>query len=141
MDFNGAAEQIFASPEKSALHVAGAAHGADRIGRLPTVSRSSKICSQRSLSHGIGRESKRGVDQQPAAAERYFDRIEAKAELLKSQPRMGVRRSDIRPSMRMLVEAPYLLLYRTDPDIDEGPISAVEIVRVVDGRRDLHSLL
>src|ERR1700742_1034531 len=60
--------------------------------------------------------------EQPAAAERYFDRIEAKAELLKSQPRMGVRRSDIRPSMRMLVEAPYLLLYRTDPDIDEGPI-------------------
>jgi toxin ParE1/3/4 len=40
--------------------------------------------------------------EQPAAAERYFDRIEAKAELLRSQPRMGVRRSDIRPSMRML---------------------------------------
>ena len=30
--------------------------------------------------------------EQPTAAERYFDRIEAKAELLKSQPRMGVRR-------------------------------------------------
>ena len=80
--------------------------------------------------------------EQPTAAERYFDRIEAKAELLKSQPRMGVRRSDIRPSMRMLVEAPYLLLYRTDPDTDtdEGPIGAVEIIRVMDGRRDLHSL-
>jgi toxin ParE1/3/4 len=37
--------------------------------------------------------------EQPAAAERYFDRIEAKAELLRSQPRMGVRRSDIRVSM------------------------------------------
>ncbi len=79
--------------------------------------------------------------QQPAAAERYFDRIEAKAELLKSQPRMGVRRSDIRPSMRMLVEAPYLLLYRTNPDTDEGPIDAVEIIRIVDGRRDLHGTL
>src|SRR6201999_882259 len=78
--------------------------------------------------------------EQPAAAERYFDRIEAKAELLKSQPRMGVRRSDIRPSMRMLVEAPYLLLYRTDPDIDEGPVSVVEIVRVVDGRLDLRAM-
>jgi toxin ParE1/3/4 len=74
------------------------------------------------------------------AAERYFDRIEAKAELLKSQPRIGVRRSDIRPSMRMLVEAPYLLLYRTDPDTDEGPIGAVEIIRVIDGRRDLREL-
>lgn len=78
--------------------------------------------------------------EQPAAAERYFDRIEAKAELLRSQPRMGVRRSDLRPSMRMLVEVPYLLLYRTDPDTDEGPIGAVEIIRVVDGRRDLHGL-
>lgn len=43
--------------------------------------------------------------EQPAAAERYFDRIEAKAELLRSQPRMDVRRPDIWPSMRMLVEA------------------------------------
>lgn len=78
--------------------------------------------------------------EQPAAAERYFDRIEARAELLKLQPRMGVRRSDIRLSMRMLVEAPYLLLYRTDPDTDEGPIVAVEIIRVIDGRRDLHGI-
>jgi toxin ParE1/3/4 len=78
--------------------------------------------------------------EQPSAAERYLDRIEAKAELLRSQPRMGVRRSDIRPSMRMLVEVPYLLLYRTDPDTDEGPVRAVELIRVIDGRRDLHGL-
>ena len=78
--------------------------------------------------------------EQPAAAERYFDRIEAKASLLKSQPRMGVRRPDIRVSMRMLIEATYLLLYRTDPDTDEGPIESVEIIRVVDGRRDLRSI-
>ncbi|WP_425601322.1 type II toxin-antitoxin system RelE/ParE family toxin [Bradyrhizobium ontarionense] len=38
--------------------------------------------------------------EQPAAAERYLDRIETRVELLRSQPRMGVRRSDIRPSMR-----------------------------------------
>jgi toxin ParE1/3/4 len=78
--------------------------------------------------------------EQPTAAERYFDRIEEKALLLKSQPRMGVRRSDIRPSMRMLVESPYLILYRTDPDTDEGPVTTVEIVRVVDGRRDLSGI-
>jgi len=78
--------------------------------------------------------------EQPAAAERYFDRIEAKARGLQSQPRMGVRRSDIRPSMRMLVEAPYLILYRTEPDSDEGPIGVVEIIRVIDGRRDLAGL-
>ncbi len=65
--------------------------------------------------------------EQPAAAERYFDRIEKKARLLKSQLRIGVRRSDIRPSMQMLVEAPYLILYRTEPDTEEGPVSTVEL--------------
>ena len=75
--------------------------------------------------------------EQPAAAERYFDRIEAKAALLVSQPRMGVRRPDIRQAMRMLVEAPYLILYRTEPDTDDGPVEMIEIVRVVDGRREL----
>jgi toxin ParE1/3/4 len=69
--------------------------------------------------------------EQPAAAERY--RIEEKARLLKSQPRMGIRRSDIRPSMRMLIESPYLILYRVSPDTDEGPVATVEIVRVVMG--------
>ncbi len=78
--------------------------------------------------------------EQPAAGERYFDRIEDKARLLATQPRMGVRRSDIRPSMRMLVESPYLVLYRTYPDTDEGSVSKVEIIRVVDGRRDLRGI-
>jgi toxin ParE1/3/4 len=78
--------------------------------------------------------------EQPAAAERYFDRIEDKVRLLKSQPRMGVRRSDIRPSVRMLVESPYLILYRINADTDEGPVAAVEIVRIIDGRRDLSGI-
>ncbi|MBI5129108.1 MAG: type II toxin-antitoxin system RelE/ParE family toxin [Rhodopseudomonas palustris] len=78
-------------------------------------------------------------DQQ-ATAERIFDRIEAKVALLGTQPRMGVRRRDIRPALRMLVEAPYLILYRTEPDTDEGPLQGVEIVRVVDGRRNLTAL-
>ena len=42
--------------------------------------------------------------------------------------------------MRMLVESPYLLLYSTHPDTDEGPLSAVEIIRVVDARRDLRGM-
>ncbi|HEU0083531.1 MAG TPA: type II toxin-antitoxin system RelE/ParE family toxin [Bradyrhizobium sp.] len=78
--------------------------------------------------------------EQPAAAERYFDRIEGKARLLGTQPRMGVRRSDIHPSMRMLVEAPYLILYRTDPDKNEDQVRTVEIIRIVDGRRDLRGI-
>lgn len=78
--------------------------------------------------------------EQPAAAERYFDRIETKTALLISQPRMGIRRPDIRSDTRLLIEAPYLIMYRTEPDTDEGPIVAVEIVRIVDGRRELSHL-
>jgi len=37
-----------------------------------------------------------------AAAERYFDRIEARTSLLSDQPRLGVRRPDIRASVRIL---------------------------------------
>jgi toxin ParE1/3/4 len=81
----------------------------------------------------IGRE-------QPQAAERYFQRFRQKASLLMDQPRLGQRHPEIDPSTRMLVEAPYLILYATVPDADEGEIEVVEIVRVVDGRRDLKSI-
>ena len=75
-----------------------------------------------------------------SAAERIFDAIEAKAELLVEYPRMGERRPDIRPSTRMLIEGPYLILYETHPDSDEGSINEVEIVRIIDGRRNLKNL-
>ena len=61
-------------------------------------------------------------------------------ERLIDHPRLGPRRPDIRPSVRMLVEGPYLILFQTHADVDEGPVDAVEIVRVIDGRRDLRSL-
>jgi toxin ParE1/3/4 len=77
-----------------------------------------------------------GLDH-PAAADRVFDAIEAKASHLVEHPRMGPRRPEIRPTTRILVERPYLILYETHPDTDDGPIDVVEIVRIVDGRRDL----
>jgi hypothetical protein len=40
---------------------------------------------------------------------------------------------------RILMEGAYLLLYETHPDTDDGSIDSVEIVRVVNGRRDLTS--
>ena len=40
----------------------------------------------------------------------------------------------------MLVEAPYVILYETFPDTDDGEVHTVEIVRVLDGRRDLKAL-
>jgi toxin ParE1/3/4 len=80
-----------------------------------------------------------GLDN-PSASERIFDAVEAKALLLVDNPRLGVRRSEIRPCTRMLVEGAYLILYETHPDCDEGGIDKVEIVRIVDGRRNLKNL-
>lgn len=77
---------------------------------------------------------------QPLAAERYFGRFRDKVERLAEHPRLGERRPEIFPSARMLVEAPYIILYETVPDTDDGEIGSVEIVRVIDGRRDLRTL-
>jgi toxin ParE1/3/4 len=77
-----------------------------------------------------------GIDNQDAA-ERLCTAMESKVNLMVNHPRLGVRRSEIQRSARILMEEPYLILYETHPDTDDGPIESVEIVRVVDGRRDL----
>jgi toxin ParE1/3/4 len=76
-----------------------------------------------------------------AAAEQIVRTIAQKIDRLSDQPRLGPRRPDIRPSARLLVHAPYLILYETHPDTDTGPVDFVEIVSIVDGRRDLSGLL
>jgi toxin ParE1/3/4 len=80
-----------------------------------------------------------GLDN-PAAAERIYTTIQEKTELLASQPRLGPRRPEIQPSTRILIERPYLILYKIRPNTDSGPVHEVTIVRVLDGRRDLPSL-
>jgi len=80
-----------------------------------------------------------GLDS-PSAAERIFHALETKVKLLTDYPRLGVRRPDIRPSTRKLIEGPYLVLYETHPDSDGALINTAEIVRIVDGRRDLKNL-
>ncbi|CVI59078.1 MULTISPECIES: type II toxin-antitoxin system RelE/ParE family toxin [Agrobacterium] len=77
---------------------------------------------------------------QPLAAEQYFARFRSKAERLIDHPHLGERHPEIFPSARMLVEAPYIILYETVPDTDGSDILSVEIVRVIDGRRDLRTL-
>ncbi|HTW81936.1 MAG TPA: type II toxin-antitoxin system RelE/ParE family toxin [Terracidiphilus sp.] len=79
-------------------------------------------------------------DDNPSAAERVFDAVREKVELLTEHPRLGVRRREISPSTRILIEGPYLILYETHPDSDKGKIDEVEIVRIVDGRRNLKIL-
>ncbi len=76
--------------------------------------------------------------ENPAAAERLYDRIEAKAEgavasppAWAAPPRYSTARAGLgRGTLSHL-------LYETHPDTDDGPVDWVEIVRVVDGRRDL----
>lgn len=80
------------------------------------------------------------LPKNPEAAERLLTRLEERARQLRRQPRMGPRRPDIRPTTRVLVEAPYLILYETIPDSDDQPVAEVEIVRILDGRRDLGAL-
>jgi toxin ParE1/3/4 len=76
-----------------------------------------------------------GADNE-AAAERWYSRVDEQVELLAEQPRLGVRRPDISPSARVLVEGVYLILYRIFPDTHIGPVDEVEVVGIVDGRRD-----
>jgi toxin ParE1/3/4 len=74
------------------------------------------------------------------AADRILLAINEKIELLRDLPRLGPRRSDIAGGARLLIEGHFLVLYETYPDTDEGPVEAVEIVSIVDGRRDLTEL-
>lgn len=81
-----------------------------------------------------------GLDN-PSAAERFYERIEKRAAILREEPRLGPRRDDIRARLRMLVENPYLIFYKLMPDAENEPVEVVEILRVLDGRRDLLRLL
>ncbi len=76
----------------------------------------------------------------PAAADRILARLQSGVEILTHNPRIFARRPDVRPSTRVLIEGPYLVLYEIHPDSDDGPVREVVIVRVVDGRRNLKNL-
>lgn len=66
----------------------------------------------------------------PAAADRLYDRLEDHVTVLAQFPKAGVARPDIAEEARILVESPYLILYRVRPD-------EVQIVRVLHGARDI----
>lgn len=67
-----------------------------------------------------------------AAADRVLDAIEARWHNLARHPYSGLARDDIAPGIRHLVSGEYLTLYRLTG-------SAVEIIRVVHGRRKISS--
>jgi toxin ParE1/3/4 len=69
-----------------------------------------------------------------AAADRVYDRLEARVKILERFPEAGMARPDIAKDARVLVESPYLILYRL---VSEG----VQIVRVLHGARDIDDSL
>jgi toxin ParE1/3/4 len=70
-----------------------------------------------------------------AAADRLLLRIDAKLQLLSRHPQIGQARDDLRSGLRMLIDGNYLLLYEHNPEH-----GVVELIAVVDGRRDLGRL-
>jgi toxin ParE1/3/4 len=66
-------------------------------------------------------------------ADRFVDRIEQRFGLLAANPRLGVARDDLRPSLRRFRHARYLIYYRS---IRGG----IEVVRVVHGARQQEPL-
>ena len=71
------------------------------------------------------------AENQPAA-DRVLLRIDARLRHLAEFPLMGPLRQDVRPQSRLLIEPPYLVLYEF-----HAAEELIEIVAIVDGRRDL----
>lgn len=74
------------------------------------------------------------AESDPAAADRIYDRLEARVNILGQFPEAGAARPDIAKEARMLVESPYLILYRIRFD-------DVQIVRVLHGARNIVNAL
>ncbi len=70
----------------------------------------------------------------PKAADKLLDRIEAQCELLANHPQLGPARDDIAKGLRYYPLANHLILYRIVK-------KNIEIVRVVHGARNILDLL
>jgi toxin ParE1/3/4 len=71
----------------------------------------------------------------PDAADRQIEKIEAIFNQLREYPRLGAERDDIASGLRGFVRGHYLVLYQ----LDESR-GSVQIIRVVHGMRDLSAL-
>lgn len=66
----------------------------------------------------------------PSAADRMLDRLEARWQLLATQPRSGAPREDLGPGLRTVAVGEYLSIYRAAGN-------SIQIVRVLHGRRNI----
>lgn len=78
------------------------------------------------------------AERHPGNALRLFDRLQRRALTLQAQPIRGRSVPELRglgaAGYRELIERPWRIIYRTEP-------ARVIVVAVIDGRRDLSSLL
>jgi toxin ParE1/3/4 len=81
------------------------------------------------------------ASEDPVAANRIVRDLGDRISSLADHPRLGPRRPDIASTMRILVQRPYLIIYEHHPDSDVGFVEFVDIISVIDGRRDLTGLL
>lgn len=73
------------------------------------------------------------ASQNPVAADQVYDRIEENCQLLRDHPQLGPARPEVAEEARVLVVERWLAFYRL---LDDG----VQVVRIVDGARDLTRL-
>jgi toxin ParE1/3/4 len=73
------------------------------------------------------------ASQNPAAANRTYDRIAERCHLLRDHPRLGPARPEIAEGARAIVVERWLVIYRLTED-------GAQVVRIVDGARDLSKL-
>ena len=73
------------------------------------------------------------ADDNPSAADRVLDILDARMMRLAEHPLLGPARPDIAPGLRYLVSGNYLVLYRVMGE-------SVEVVRVLHGARNLNAL-
>jgi toxin ParE1/3/4 len=73
------------------------------------------------------------ADDNPSAADRVLDTLDARMMRLAEYPLLGPARPDIAPDLRYLVSGNYLVLYRVRSE-------SVEVVRVLHGARNLKAL-
>ena len=73
------------------------------------------------------------ADDNPSAADRVLDILDARMMRLAEHPLLGPARPDIAPGLHYLVSGNYLVLYRVIG-------GSVEVVRVLHGARNLKAL-
>ncbi len=70
----------------------------------------------------------------PDAADRVLDTLDARSRILADNPGLGPRRDDLAAGLRFFTVGSYLILYRVTDD-------GIEAVRYLHGRRNLPELL